>query len=105
MIKNITRLKKDNSDLTDTYDILNKLSTFYKKLYTASKYDSEFEIDFLSESLPQISNNDKLFCDNEITLLECTEALDKMKGNKSPGTDGITVEFYQFFGKISATLF
>jgi len=99
LIKNITRLKKDNSDLTDTYDILNELSAFYKKLYTASKYDSEFEIDFLSESLPQISNNDKLLCENEITLTECTKALDKMKGNKSPGTDGITVEFYQYFWK------
>ena len=28
---------------------------------------------------------------------ECTNAIRKMKINKSPGTDGLTSEFYQFF--------
>ena len=97
IIKNITRLKKDNSDLTDTYGILNELSSFYKQLYTESEYNSDFENEFLSETLPQISNNDKILCDNEISLIECCKALEKMKGNKSPGTDGLTAEFYQYF--------
>ena len=97
IIKNITRLKTDKSDLTDTYGILNELSSFYKQLYTESEYNSVFENEFLSEAIPQISNNDKILCDNEISLIECSKALEKMKGNKSPGTDGITVEFYQYF--------
>ena len=98
IIKNITRLKKDNHpDVTDTSGILNELASFYEKLYTSSVYCSDFENEFLCESLPQIAQNDKIFCDMEISLIECTEALKNMKANKSPGTDGITVEFYQYF--------
>ena len=82
IIKNITRLKKnDNSDVTDTYGILNELYSFYKQLYTANKYTNDFENEFLSEALPQISNNDKILCDHEIRLTECTEVLEKMKLN------------------------
>jgi len=98
IIKNITRLKKDNHpDVTDTSGILNELASFYEKLYTSSVYCSDFENEFLCESLLQIAQNDKIFCDMEISLIECTEALKNMKANKSPGTDGITVEFYQYF--------
>ena len=32
-----------------------------------------------------------------ISYTECTQALNKLKKNKSPGLDGITVEFYQAF--------
>jgi hypothetical protein len=35
-----------------------------------------------------------------ISLGECTEALEKMKGNKSPGLDGIGIEFYTKFWDI-----
>jgi len=35
---------------------------------------------------------------------ECFEALKKMKVNKTPGTNCLTVEFYQFFCEASKVL-
>jgi hypothetical protein len=36
-------------------------------------------------------------CDGQLSVEECTEAIFKMKLNKSPGIDGLTVEFYRTF--------
>ena len=33
----------------------------------------------------------------EVTDTECSEAIGNMKLNKSPGLDGLTVEFYRAF--------
>ena len=38
------------------------------------------------------------------TVNECTIAVKKMKGNKSPGLDGITIEFYQLFWPLLGNL-
>jgi hypothetical protein len=39
-------------------------------------------------------------CDGQLSVEECTEAIFKVKLNKSPGIDGLTVEFYRtFLGK------
>ena len=98
VLKNITRLKlENNTEVTESSSILNELSSFYENLYKASIYHDEFRDEFLSDLVPRISPEQKQFCDNEISMQECNEALEKMKLNKSPGTDGITVEFYRFF--------
>ena len=40
-------------------------------------------------------------CEGPITEEECQMALHKMKGNKSPGIDGLSIEFYKaFWGQI-----
>ena len=36
-------------------------------------------------------------CDGQLSVEECTEAIFKMKLNKSPGIDGLTVEFNRSF--------
>jgi hypothetical protein len=38
-------------------------------------------------------------CDGQLSVEECTEAIFKMKLNKSPGIDVLTVELYDIFGK------
>ena len=45
----------------------------------------------------KIDENDKLSCDGKVTVEECSYAIQKMKLNKSPGLDGMTVEFYRVF--------
>ena len=42
-------------------------------------------------------------CEGEITLAECTKALSMMQNNKSPGSDGLTTEFYRAFWDIIST--
>ena len=72
---------------------------YYKKLYESTnpcdnevkKYITETEI---SKQLDESESNQ---CEGEVTEKECTEAIFKMKFNKSPGLDGLTVEFYRQF--------
>ena len=44
-----------------------------------------------------MSEKDKSICDGEITVTECSDAVNEMKLNKSPGLDGLSVEFYRTF--------
>ena len=44
-----------------------------------------------------ISEDSKKSCDVKITSGECLSILNKMPLNKSPGNDGLTVEFYRIF--------
>ena len=97
-IKNIVRLKlDDNREVIEKNEILKELSSFYKTLYTGTDYNEECENIFLTDDIPKIKIDDKLLCDDAIKLEECSVALKKMKSNKSPGTDGLTAEFYQYF--------
>jgi len=97
-IKNITRLKLENGqEITEPGDIFKELLTFYENLYKAEKLDDDSNNIFFNENIPSISVEDSLFCDKLIDIDECSKALSKMKINKSPGTDGLTVEFYRFF--------
>ena len=52
------------------------------------------------ENIPQLSNEERVFCDGEILEEECHECLLTCKNNKSPGNDGLTKEFYEIFWKI-----
>ena len=44
-----------------------------------------------------LSDKDQLICEGKVSTLECEQALKGMKNNKSPGYDGLTVEFYKTF--------
>lgn len=49
-----------------------------------------------------LSSDEQLACEGLITEAECLEALKSMQTDKTPGTDGLPVEFYKFFsGDIS----
>ena len=55
---------------------------------------------FFSIQSAKLNNEDKMLCEGLITVAECTTALNEMNLNKSPGSDGITVEFYKQFWDI-----
>jgi hypothetical protein len=44
-----------------------------------------------------LSNKERQLCDEFPTINECENAIKQMKNNKSPGTDGLPVEFYKIF--------
>ena len=45
-----------------------------------------------------LNEKQKGYCDSEITLTECNDALNWTKKEKGPGSDGLTFEFNQCFG-------
>ena len=47
--------------------------------------------------MPSISEADKIKCEGILTEYECFISLKNMQNNKSPGSDGITTEFYKLF--------
>ncbi|CAM2106505.1 unnamed protein product [Caretta caretta] len=54
----------------------------------------------LWEELPTVSVGDRDQLELPLTLAEFSEALRRMPSNKSPGMDGLTVEFYRAFWDI-----
>ena len=53
---------------------------------------------FLSNlDISRLTEEQKLSCEGKITPEECATVLENFQNNKSPGNDGIPVEFYKKF--------
>ena len=90
-------LEKDNTLSYGTEKILNRQVEFYKDLYSSGHIE-QTEGDFFINYMPNekiLSEESKLFLDKELSLNELYQSMSKMKLNKSPGPDGIPVEFYK----------
>ncbi len=81
--------------------LLAEISKFYKSLYSVQKTEENKESiqTYLTkiDLSCKLSEDDKNYCDKELSEIEITNAVSKLKKNKSPGLDGITPEFYQKF--------
>ena len=84
------KLYKDN--------ILEIIRQYYCRLYTAREQVNFTELFQYIEVCP-ISEGDADSCEGFLTVKECGDALNSMNINKSPGCDGLTVEFYRYFWK------
>ena len=93
--KHITKLKTpDGSTVEDPKTILTAMKNFYNQLYTSQSQLSaqRFSTFFDCESLPKLDSTK--VCEGLITAEECLAALKTFQPNKTPGTDGLTAEFY-----------
>ena len=98
--KTLYRVVDDlGQELTDQRLILNEIKRFYSNLYTTKGPIDRTYVEKLV--IPQIPEELKVELDQTISLTEVSNALKDMKHNKSPGSDGLPVEFYKvFYGKI-----
>ena len=96
----ITSIQNESSKkVYKAEQILKETPRFYTQLYDSSNVQ-ERDIDgFLSKLtvLHELTDEESSQCEGLITENECRNALDKMSLNKSPGSDGLTVEFYRVF--------
>ena len=96
----ITNLIDENgrSALTDK-DILHQICNFYSKLYSTNdpRPDHIESYLFNTKLFNKLSEQDFHLCEGPISKLEFELALSKIKGNKSPGLDGLSIEFYKCF--------
>jgi hypothetical protein len=78
------------------------IKEYHDKLYTTKLNKKLLENYILETNLERhINAEDFKICDGKLTIEECTSAINMMKLNKSPGLDGLTVEFYiPFWDKI-----
>ena len=96
----ITKLQTESGEIVaSNKDILNTASEFYEDLYSSKIANSENLEHYLSKCYSEnvLSQNESKLCEGLMNENECYEALTKMKKNKSPGSDGIPVEFYIHF--------
>ena len=52
---------------------------------------------FQQENETFLTPDDQQVCDGLLTKAECEEALKSINADKTPGTDGLPVEFYRAF--------
>ncbi len=83
--------------LYGTDQIINRQVEFYRKLYTTEGINKIKAESFIKCVNKQLSDESVALLDMEITKDELVSSLKKMKNNKSPGPDGIIVEFYKLF--------
>ena len=86
----------DGNFVNTSDEIVKESFNFYSNLFTDDHCDIYFQIDFVNNITPSLSNDISL-CKSPLTLDDLHFALNKMESNKSSGSDGLTCEFYQFF--------
>jgi len=103
----MNKLKDDNGvEVTDPSAILQMQANYYAQLYTdnVDKTGNEMEQYLNNIEMPEVDNVLKGKCEGVLTKAECKSALQAMKCKKSPGNDGLTIEFYKTFWELIGDL-
>ncbi len=96
--KHITELENEKGDrITDFVEIIREVEHFYKELFKKEGVKQECVEDVLNTVSARLSESEKNICERDIGIEEIKEAIKQTKKNKSPGSDGLTHEFYQTF--------
>ena len=85
--KTIAKLKHSNGTVTkDQFEILRNSND----AVSASAF---------FENITPLENTDQQMCEGKVSAEECLKALNDFQNEKSPGTDGLPAELYNFFWK------
>ena len=101
--KTITELAMGGgTTISNDDDILEEIRGFYENLYKPDLGEDSTSLvqgftENLRTELPKLSGDQKDLLKGKLTLEECRRALMCLRCGKSPGEDGFSVEFYQFF--------
>jgi exonuclease III len=86
----------DSRCITKTEEMIHETKDFYQKLYS-KRNTKNVNLEEYTPTLPKLSKDESDKLEGPITLEEASHALKNMNNGKSPGTDGITVDFLKFF--------
>ncbi|MBY0580759.1 MAG: reverse transcriptase family protein [Rickettsiales bacterium] len=89
---------RDGLIKTEPKEILTEFENYYKNLYKHKENDKLSQISLFSNAMvKKISKDENKMLEKEILECEIKQSLWQMKNNKSPGSDGLTIEFYKCF--------
>ena len=96
-------INSSNNEITDSKEICKEVKNFYQSLYS-SRENQLIDVDLdqlLNRDTPKIPDADKerMEMQNVVTMEEAGKVLNNMKNDKSPGSDGFSVNFFKFFWK------
>ena len=95
--KHIKKIKDMTGKITtDDNEIRQAFEQYYTDLYKHEQTNTEIENKYTKHA-KQISDTQKSKLDTTINITDIQHTIDKMNLGKSPGPDGLTVEFFQFF--------
>ena len=95
--KQMICLEKENGELVfETNEIIDETKNFYNNLYSKKDINNVNLNDILQAPV-KLNDQEKDSLEGLISFQEAHTALKGMKSNKSPGSDGFSVEFFKFF--------
>ena len=93
------------AEVSSLPEIMEAHRAFYTDLFSREHIDIESQRDLFSYVSSRLSESEQASCEGPLTLAEASEALRRSNRNKTPGADGLTVEFYaHFWHKLGETL-
>jgi len=98
--KNITKLTNSSGKTVNSQkEILAELEIFYSNLYNNETNPSTVDLNIFTnqDQIPKINETDKQLIDISISEDECWDAIKELTSGKTPGTDGLGIEFYKTF--------
>ena len=101
--KNLDRLETQHGNIvTEPQEILHEQKTFYQKLYTTTRLEpfiGEKIPEFFGQDIeiPKVSEEMKINLNTDISENELCNAIKNTANGKSPGLDGLPIEFYKVF--------
>ena len=96
--KCITTLLKDDQILNQQSEILVECKQFYESLYSSKQSITNLDqCQFFKNNHKSLSAAENYICESSVTEDECYETILTFSNNKSPGSDGLSVEFYKVF--------
>ena len=89
------QLKDNDGNIVKGSEIIKFVNQFYEQLYSSQQPTSNDIQSYLNNTaLPKLNINEAEICGAFLQEEECLRALKQMHNNKSPGSDGLTKEFY-----------
>ena len=87
-----TIIAENNSEINEAQAMLLHIKDFYSTLYKRRSTKGEEEcLEYLKTlKIPKLSDVECESCEGLLTKKECWDALQRMKNDKSPGSDGLT---------------
>ena len=100
---NVIFKDETTNSLTDNpVEILKVQQQYYTQLYTA---DPNIEFQLTNETSPEIPRDSLAASEDKLSAKEIAQAVRKLANNKTPGPDGIPIDFYKvFWEKIGGTV-
>lgn len=93
---------------TNPKKIMNELESFYSDLYKERDLlSTDSNIDYFlrdSEDPPKLTEELRSLCEGKLKYKECFDILQTFEKNKTPGNDGLSVEFYLGFWPLIGNL-
>ena len=96
----LNKIKRENgSEIVNPKAINLHIREYFEKLFKKEECNKSYQDLFLNLIDKVIDDKENEILTSEVTECEILKALQGMKNGKSPGIDGLTVEFYKTFWK------